>query len=608
MALRINQNISAMQGHYYLQMNELNFNKSIERLSSGLRINRAADDPAGLVISEKYRAQIDGLGQAINNAKDGMGMIQTAEGALDEMTKLLRSMRNLALHAANSGVADTAAIAADQAQITSEIDTLTKISERTQFGSKSLLNGSLGVIGTPSHASVTFISGTTDTKTGVYGVTITTAAAQGYAMSDVRARAYEVKDVNGSSSVSTTGTAAIVFTGTAIGSTYTLTIAAGATLGAIIQSINADTTLQAMGITAAGAGTTGANASFTVSSTNRVGSLTMTAAGTNGACLNALAGISTAGTAIATVALTTTNYATFKLMDAETIQFKDVSTGKTASVSISSGTTLGAAITSINTALTNNGLGVTASFDSTGKIKFLNTAYGDQTAVKIEMLHNQTATSSNLGISALAANTWEHTAQGALIGGTSGSNVVGTINGNIETGSGLVLTSTTGDSKGMQLRVAGDYTGTLGEVTTISSNLTFQVGAFQSQTVTTIINKLAADKLGLTASNATFASVANIDVSVSAQDAIAVLDKAIDELSTIRGNLGTFQKDILESTVRNLGVAKQNMSSSESIIRDADMAQEMLSFSRAQILQQTGMAMLSQANTAPNLIMNLFRG
>ena len=145
MSLRINQNISAMQGHYYMQLNESNFNKEIERLSSGLRINRAADDPAGLVISEKYRAQVDGLQQAINNAKDGIGMVQTAEGALDEATKLLRNMRTLALHAANAGPNDAASVQADQDQISSEIASLTRIAERTKFGSKSLLDGSLGV-------------------------------------------------------------------------------------------------------------------------------------------------------------------------------------------------------------------------------------------------------------------------------------------------------------------------------------------------------------------------------------------------------------------------------------------------------------------------------
>jgi len=76
----------------------------------------------------------------------------------------------------------------------------------------------------------------------------------------------------------------------------------------------------------------------------------------------------------------------------------------------------------------------------------------------------------------------------------------------------------------------------------------------------------------------------------------------------MRGKLGSFQKDVLESTVNNLGVAKTNLSSSESLIRDADMAQEMLTFSKAQILQQTGMAMLAQANSAPQQIMSLFRG
>src|SRR5437868_437416 len=99
----INTNLAATGILANLSNTQKMFSTEVERLSSGLRINRAADDPAGLVQSEKYRAQVDGLGQAIRNARDGVNLSQTAEGAMDEISTALRSMRTLALHAANTG-------------------------------------------------------------------------------------------------------------------------------------------------------------------------------------------------------------------------------------------------------------------------------------------------------------------------------------------------------------------------------------------------------------------------------------------------------------------------------------------------------------------------
>ena len=141
MSLRINLNLAALTAHRNLQGTDSALGTSIERLSSGYRINRAADDPAGLSISESLRAQISGLGQAMANSTDGVNMIRTAEGALSEVHSLLRTMRNLALHAANTGANGATAVAADQAQITSSISALDRISTNTQFGSRVLLDG-----------------------------------------------------------------------------------------------------------------------------------------------------------------------------------------------------------------------------------------------------------------------------------------------------------------------------------------------------------------------------------------------------------------------------------------------------------------------------------
>ncbi len=142
MGLRINSNIEAINAYRNLANTQNSLSKSLERLSSGMRINRAADDAAGLSISENLRSQIGGFKVASKNAQDGISLIQTAEGALSETTALLQRVRDLTVQAANTGANDTsarAAIAGEVVQALSEID---RISNATVYGSKTLLDGS----------------------------------------------------------------------------------------------------------------------------------------------------------------------------------------------------------------------------------------------------------------------------------------------------------------------------------------------------------------------------------------------------------------------------------------------------------------------------------
>jgi len=138
--MRINQNISAMNTQASMVRSDNAISKSLERLSSGLRINRAADDAAGLAISEKMRGQIRGLKQAARNAQDGISLIQTAEGALNETHAIVQRMRELAVQAANDTLTD-----ADRKEIQKEINQLTqevdRIAKTTEFNTKKLLRG-----------------------------------------------------------------------------------------------------------------------------------------------------------------------------------------------------------------------------------------------------------------------------------------------------------------------------------------------------------------------------------------------------------------------------------------------------------------------------------
>jgi len=142
--MRVAHNITALNAWRNLNQVSGQLGKSVERLSSGYRINKAGDDPAGLVLSENLRAQIVGMDQALANTQDGISMVQTAEGALTEIHSLLDSMRSLALHAANTASVTPEAIAADQEQLDSAIDSINRIATTTAFAGKKLLDGSVG--------------------------------------------------------------------------------------------------------------------------------------------------------------------------------------------------------------------------------------------------------------------------------------------------------------------------------------------------------------------------------------------------------------------------------------------------------------------------------
>jgi flagellin len=147
MGLRINQNIAATNAYRNLSVTEGQMQKSLEKLSSGFRINRAADDAAGLSISEGLRAQIGGLKVAVRNAQDGISVVQTAEGALTETHAILQRMRDLAVQASNSGSQDPTARQAAQTELDQLNQELDRIGSTTAFGAARLLDGTFGLQG-----------------------------------------------------------------------------------------------------------------------------------------------------------------------------------------------------------------------------------------------------------------------------------------------------------------------------------------------------------------------------------------------------------------------------------------------------------------------------
>jgi Flagellin and related hook-associated proteins len=252
--MRINNNMMAMNTHRQLGISTNQGSKSMEKLSSGFRINRAGDDAAGLAISEKMRGQIRGLNQASRNSQDGISLIQTAEGALNETHAILQRMRELAVQSATdtNTSEDRTNIQDEINQLGSEID---RIANTTEFNTKNLLNGSLG-------AAQTVATGTI-TNTGNIGASMADATVLNVLV-----------DANGNNLGLATGdvvTATWSINGTQHSATYTISDVATGTLGDINGAIagnatvaSAATTAGVTTITAAAAGTAGQINGFSI--------------------------------------------------------------------------------------------------------------------------------------------------------------------------------------------------------------------------------------------------------------------------------------------------------------------------------------------------------
>jgi flagellin len=149
MSLRVNTNVTAFDAYRNLTATDSAMSSSLQKLSSGSRINSAADDASGLVISENIKAQIGGIGQAVSNAQDGISVTQTAEGALNEVASMLQRMRDLSVQAANSGANggySGTAVAAANAEVKQLQAAIDQISSTTQFNGTHLLDGSAGTL------------------------------------------------------------------------------------------------------------------------------------------------------------------------------------------------------------------------------------------------------------------------------------------------------------------------------------------------------------------------------------------------------------------------------------------------------------------------------
>lgn len=745
MSIRINHNIQALDAWRNLTLTTFGMQKSMEKLSSGYRINRAADDPAGLVISEQFRAQVAGLNRAVQNSEGSINMIQTAEGALTEINNLLIGMRELAIHAANTGFNDANQLAADQTEIENALATIDRIAATTQFGTKKLLDGSaanVASITTANNSKVTLgtsnlssgthsltaakktdASGELNTTTlglstpeyvskltgGTHNVDITQASAGAMKSgsrlfitdnwsnalrfsaaaaaatiegsitytSGVAAATIEVKlnyqdtqsdaspigvqtltfrtdalalaagttangefatklntaiaantELAGKVSAATTGASTFELTAASSGNQYSfyvqsVTVSTGGatTFGDVGSTIDGES---ARGISAGtinmslvAAGTTSSSQSVSVAGTFSSMSSLMTT-------LN-----SALQTTFATAASGINNvYATAMTTAAgyDALKFYTVDQGSDYSLKVNTSQVTGSAdalkglgITADSTAVT--GLDAFVSLDGyTNTISDVRYTYGSSATTQLVTLYDDAATNADRGsvrITVAKALTYGLTTgeNGVKIGNiifsvtapTYGVRLDGSPEATVS--AGVEATIYNADrSQSVKVSYGLDSAGGTETVNVVDNSLVFQVGANVGQTVEIAMANMKSTYLATAIAGNMFSSLSGIDVTTAAgaQDSQTLIDSAINTVTNARGTLGSFQKNTLESNLRNLRIASQNLTAAESTIRDTDMSKEMSEFVKYQILLQAGTAMLAQGNQMPQVVLGLF--
>ena len=476
---RINTNVSAFIAQTNLAKSQQSLSTSLMRLSSGMRINSGADDPAGLIASESLRSEISGITQAIDNSTRASNVIATADAALGEVSNLLISIKGLAVQAANTGALSSDEIQANQLQVDSAVASITRISNSTSFAGLKLLDGSLGYI---------------------------TSGVATSALHDVRIQSAQ------------------------FGSAATIPVV-----------VNVTTSAQQ------------AQLEFKASALTT--SVSLELAGNQG--VQVLSFVS--GTKASAIA-----FAVNRLSD---------STGVTAAMN-------------------------SATNPSSG-ISFMSTGYGSKQFVSVAVLGSTTS------------NFQTQTAGGSIQQRVGGRDAVATVNGAQAIGDGLNISLNT-SSLNLEFNLDNAFGLGSKSFSITGGGATFQLGAQvqTNQQVSIAIDSVSASRLGNISdgylTDLVTGGTASL-VSGNAAKASNIIDTAIAQVAKIRGSLGAFEKNTLETNINSLQVALENVTSSESSIRDTDFAAETSNLTRNQILVQAGTTVLSQANQTPQTVLNLLK-
>ena len=577
--MRIQHNIMAMNAYRNYTNNVAAMKKNLEKLSSGYKINRAGDDAAGLAISEKMRAQITGLETAQKNAKDGISLVQTAEGALTEVHDMLNRMVELATMSAN-GTYDNET---DRFQLQKEVnqlrDEINRIADSANFNGIKLLDGSMSAEGTSAslaEVDLSKLSGdlagankTIDAVKGVYENMAVFAANTNVAEGDKITVSYTLKDANGKvQNIDLTLTAAKDAAGDVKklvaedGSEYALTAADKASAAdleaAFITELNKNSTIKE---------------NFTVAQGSAAGQIALTAK-TGGTQAMQMVGFEMKTWAKATDTTTVvSNGASVKTAAADAFESIDLSKGKIwMSDDASKGSDdLSKCVFEIN--------GEKFVFVEKGKIDADSLAKLKEAGVEHYVEVGTASTIGNGDAKAMGEKISMETGLSVETGTVTTTNGVNTWAKGASTTIGLKSRSTAGSSKGGLVLQIGDTSDSYNQLrVSISDMHTKSLG------------------------------IAGVDISNqdSAADAIDAIKKAINKVSDVRGTLGATQNR-LDHTINNLSVMTENIQDAESTIRDTDVAEEMMAYTKNNILIQSAQAMLAQANQVPQGVLQLLQ-
>ena len=563
----INHNMNALNAHRNMGVNNSAAGKSMEKLSSGLRINRAGDDAAGLAISEKMRGQIRGLTQASRNASDGISLVQTAEGALNETTNILQRMREISVQSANSTNTETdrAALQEELNQLTTEIN---RIGNTTEFNTQKLLNGGAG---SSSSANITDAA----------SASVTTGNFEAKNLSTVTAK----------TSIKVDGTTfdiseALKVDWTANNKTADDVIAelSKVTAGEKKLSDVVDITT----VTAGGH----KQIVFTAKSTGKSSSIEISTDNDNVAAL-------------------------FGYANKDTLKNSANGEGKNATIQKHGLEGTGNKLTANKVTVTKGQeFKVTVGGDSEVSVKFAkdktydvkNTDANVAQAAREELVKDINEALQKAGLS------------GKVTASLSNDNQLQMIS---ENGKDIAITGMVdfGIDDKAQVQNVNQVVGAGAQGAGFEVNL--QIGANSGQAMNLSIGDMRAAALGITGNTGqagfsstnnvsngtdTISTEASLDITnaSSASSAITAIDSAMEKVSSERAKLGAVQNR-LEYTISNLDNTAENLTSAESTLRDVDMAKEMMEYSKNNILSQAAQSMISQANQQPQNVLQLLR-
>ena len=614
----INTNVPSLNSQRNLNSSQTALATSLQRLSSGLRINSAKDDAAGMAIADRMTSQIRGLNQAARNTNDGISLSQTAEGGLSSIGDNLQRMRELSIQSANSTNS-----ASDRASLNAEVQSLmaevSRVAGSTQFNGLNLLDGSFQSsqfqVGANANQTISVsIAGATTNLVGAYqqtgsavtnqaftganftitpnggaattiGVSVQTGSAGNNLVTadsaTAKATAINAKTsetgVTATASNSLTGSTPIARSGLSSGALLINGVAIGAiasSTSAVTQGQNAATAINAQqsltGVTAIADVSTGAlsltaadgrNITLTSSTANAAGAQLIQ----NATGLDASTGANASGNETSTL--------TFGVANANAAGGITTAAGGGDTITIGERTyqfTSNGVVGAGNVAVT-----LAAGNAETVAIANLKTAMNaEHAAGRSSVVAGATTattlvvTSDKLGAGTLAIAETATNAAGIVPGAASGGTAP------TDTGAGV------------------DKFGTL----TLSSGTGFTVAGAE------------AAYAGLSSSSAALTTLSTVNISTvtGSNNALAVIDGALSQVNSMRANLGAIQNRFA-ATVTNLQTSSENISAARSRIQDADFAAETAALTRNQILQQAGTAMLSQANALPQNVLSLLR-